>query len=101
MGVNLEDFEKKKIRVKENFKEILQQKDAVVKYLKQEEDTDASDVDLINWLSYRLASVTPRSVGLSWLGPLFHWGAARYASPYTLLGSAPSRVFCASVFYFW
>ena len=50
MGVNLEEFEKNKKDVKEHFKVILTQKDAVVKYLKhdEQEDTDASDADLIN-----------------------------------------------------
>jgi hypothetical protein len=44
VGISLEEFERNKINVKENFKEILSQKEAVVKYLtKQEQDTDASD----------------------------------------------------------
>ena len=51
VGINLDEFEKNKKEVKEHFREILKQKDTVVKYLKQEgeqEDTDASDADLIN-----------------------------------------------------
>lgn len=51
VGINLDEFEKNKKDVKEHFREILKQKDTVVKYLKQEgeqEDTDASDADLIN-----------------------------------------------------